>query len=180
MLITSIKVHVMSRCSCNERGYQCWAPCDFPKYRRRILTVEAETGNESTAQRGGERLFVFTAGLMKESRTHPDEQLRHHDISQLTGGVQGGTRRQVGPGWLTIDLLLGAVGQKEQQSGKISLGHRRQQPRWHAALWRRGPRGQPEGRHERPLFILGADPRLPLLPVKQTQTGSSSRLHTET
>ena len=90
--------------------------------------------------------------------THPDEQLGHDDVSQLTGSVEGGARRWARPGRWGVDLVLGAVGQKEQQSGQISLGHRGQQPRRHTVL-----RGRLESRHKRPLIVLSTNPRLPLL-----------------
>lgn len=97
-----------------------------------------------------------------QAPTHPDEQLGHHHVAQLAGGVQcsaGG--RSHAPGPTPVDLLLGAVGQQKQQPGEVPVRHRAQQPGRHAAL---GGRAYGQGRHELPLLILGPDPRLPLLP----------------
>lgn len=84
--------------------------------------------------------------------------------------MQGRARRRSRPGQFSVDLVLGAVGQQEQQSGQISLGHRGQQPNRHAVPWKLRPRGRLERRHERPLFVLSTNPRLPLLTCK-TDTG---------
>lgn len=75
-----------------------------------------------------------------------------------------------------VDLLLGAVGQKQQQPWEVSLRHCRQQPSRHGALWRRSAWIQLEWRHKRPLFVLGADPRLPLFTVTHTHTYYVKRL----
>lgn len=107
---------------------------------------------------------------------HPDEQLGHDHVPQLTGGVQGRAGQRGGPGQAAVDLLLGAVGQEQQQSGQIPVGHRTQEPRGHALPWELGPRGRLEGRHELPLFVLGPDPRLPFLPGKETQAGARQNL----
>lgn len=96
--------------------------------------------------------------------THPDEQLGHDDVSQLTGSVQSRTRQRGGPGLHSVDLVLGAVGQEQQQSGQIPIHHCGQQPRRHTVLPRLVPRGWLKGRHKLPLVILRTDPRLPFFP----------------
>lgn len=118
---------------------------------------------------------VFSRSTLRgwvRNSAHPDEQLRHDHVSQLTGGVQGRARQRGGPGLAAVDLLLGAVGQEQQQSGQIPVRHRTQQPGGHAVLWELGPQARLEGRHKLPLFILGPDPRLPFLPGKQAQAGA--------
>lgn len=111
-----------------------------------------------------------------QNSAHPDEQLGHDHVSQLTGGVEGRARQRRGPSLGTVDLLLGAVGQEQQQSGQIPVRHCTQQPCGHALLRELGPRGRLEGCHKLPLFVLGPDPRLPFLPGKETQAGVSENL----
>lgn len=98
-----------------------------------------------------------------KTQTYPDEQLGHDDVSQLAGSVKSGAGERRRSGGLAVDLLLGAVGQKQQQLGQISVSHRRQQPRRHVVLRRPDPRGRPKRRHKCTLLVLGTDPGLPLL-----------------
>ncbi|KAF3860846.1 hypothetical protein F7725_001101, partial [Dissostichus mawsoni] len=59
---------------------------------------------------------------------------------KLAGGVQRGVRRCVAQ--LSVDLLLGAVGEEDQQPGQISLRHRGEEPGRHASVRVLGPLGR--------------------------------------
>lgn len=118
--------------------------------------------------------LLLTRPIVKHQsgHTYPDQQLRHHHVSELTGGVQcrPWQHRGFGPSGLpVVDLLLGAVGQEQEQPGEVSLRHRGQQPRCHGTLRRCSTRACLERCHKCPLFVLGTDPRLPLFPVTHTR-----------
>lgn len=141
------RIQIISFNSNSNRNHQIWKCAVFTGQEGRL---KSSSSCQTDAVEWGVQYLQIN--------THPDEQLGHDDVSQLTGGVEGGARRWSRPGRWGVDLVLGAVGQKEQQSGQISLGHRGQQPRRHTVLW-----GRLESRHKRPLIVLSTNPRLPLL-----------------
>lgn len=106
---------------------------------------------------------------MLEYFTYPQEKLRGHHVALLTGSVQGrawqSERKERpgggGPAERAINVLFGAVSQKEQHLWKVVL-HRCQEEtpgqRDIGALARSGRRQR--GNKEF-LLIFGPDPRLP-------------------
>lgn len=107
--------------------------------------------------------------VMLEYFTYPEEKLRHHHITLLTGSVQGrawqSQRKErpggEGPAERAINVLFSAVSQKEQQLWKVVLHHCQEEtPRQRdiGALARSGRR---QWCNKEFLLIFGPDPRLP-------------------
>lgn len=104
--------------------------------------------------------------IREAGKTHPNKKLRHHHISLLTGSVQGRagqSQRQERPGGERqaergINVLLSAVGQKEQQLGEVVLHHCQEKTARQRDVWALARSGRRQRRHKQFLLIFGPDP----------------------
>lgn len=124
--------------------------------------------------------------MLLEHFTYPEEELRHHHIALLTGGVQGGAwqpQREErpggeGPAQGPVHLLFRAVSQEEQQLRKVALHGCQEETPGQRDIRTLARRGRSQRRHEELLLVFGPDPRLPFFPGKRQRTNAEKILST--